>query len=354
MIAIEKLLEVSIRLSAERNPDKLLHLIIEQMNELLAADRSSLFLVNQEKNCLESKVAQGMHEEIIRVPLDAGIVGWVARHKVLLNINDVQQDGRHYKTDTDSYPVRSMLSVPLLDAEQNLHGVMEAMRLEVNPFTDEEEMLIRAMASQATVSIRNALLNQQMENINTELERKVEERTRALHQKNSELERISITDALTGVYNRRYFNQILIQEQRLSDRYGAEFSLLMFDIDFFKKVNDSLGHDAGDVVLVQLAKLTQSMLRDSDFLFRYGGEEFAILLTGTGIDGARELAERVRKQTAQYEFMYADRLITNITISIGVSTWQKDERLEVDAFLKKVDQALYRSKENGRNQVNVI
>ncbi|MDX8395897.1 MAG: sensor domain-containing diguanylate cyclase [Mariprofundaceae bacterium] len=353
MIAIEQILEVSIRLSAERDLDRLLELIIEQTNALLRADRSSLFLVNQEEGYLESKIAQGMREETIRVPMDCGVVGWVVGHKKLLNVEDVQQDKRHYKAAKGSYPPRSMLSVPLLDAEENVHGVIQAMRLEVDPFSEEEEMLIRAMASQATVSICNALLNQQMKKANAELERKVNERTESLRQKNIELEEISVTDALTGAYNRRYFDQILVQEQSLSDRYGAEFSLIMFDIDFFKKVNDSIGHDAGDMILNQLTALAQSLLRDCDFLFRYGGEEFIVLLPRTGALGAQQLAERVRKTIAQHSFSYVDQLLTDITISLGVATWDEKDQRKVEKLLKRADQALYCSKNNGRNQVSL-
>ncbi|MDX8387083.1 MAG: sensor domain-containing diguanylate cyclase [Ghiorsea sp.] len=353
MVAIEHLLEISIRLSAERNLDDLLNLIIDQMNTLLEADRSSLFWVNEEENCLESKIAQGVLDEVIQVPMNEGIVGWVAEHKKIVNISDVQQDDRHYHVHAYSFPVRSMLCVPLLDAGGNLHGVMQAMRSEKKPFSAENVMLIKAMASQATVAINNALLNKQMEEVNIELERKVKKRTEELERMNIELQKIAVTDALTAAYNRRYFNQMLAQEKSLSERYGIEFSLVMLDIDYFKNINDNMGHDAGDAVLKQLAKLTQSLLRDCDYLFRFGGEEFIILLPRTGPEGAKVLAERIRLAISHFVFVCLDEQIANVTVSLGIVTWKKGRNCNPEHLLKSVDQALYHSKENGRNQVTV-
>ncbi len=359
MLAIERLLDIATQLSSERNLDRLLNLIIEQTSHLIKADRTSLFLVNGDENCLQSKVAQGIHEKELKVPMDQGVIGWVARNKELLNIEDAQLDSRLYlaKVEGEStpYPVRSMLCVPLLDGAGQLYGVIQAMRSRVEPFNKEDETLIRAMASQATVAIHNAQLNQQMEEANALLEKKVAERTAALEDMNRELEQIAITDALTGAYNRRYFNQLLMQEHRLTERYGATFSLVMFDIDHFKQINDDRGHDAGDAVLKQLVQAVRLMLRDCDYLFRYGGEEFTILLPRTSLKGASQLAERIRESIAQHTFEHGRQQMTAITISLGVVAWHesdpKSDQNEATQLLKRADQALYNSKENGRNRV---
>ena len=356
MLAIERLLDIATQLSSERDLDRLLHLIIDQTTHLLKADRTSLFLVNGDEDCLEAKIAQGMQTKSFKVPMDQGVIGWVARNRELLNIEDAQLDSRLYLTkigeEKDRYPVRSMLCVPLLDGHMQLHGVIQAMRTHVEPFNKEEETLIRAMASQATVAIHNAQLNQQMEEANAQLERKVAERTAALEEMNKELEEIAITDALTGAYNRRHFNKLLIHEKRLTDRYGSTFSLVMFDIDHFKRVNDSKGHDAGDAILVQLAQVVRTMLRDCDFLFRYGGEEFAILLPRTALEGAEILAERIRDHVSQQTFDHKAHSMSDITISLGVAAWHEADSKEAEQLLKRADQALYHSKENGRNRVS--
>ncbi len=357
MLPIERLLEIATQLSAERDIDRLLTLIIEQTNFLLNSDRSSLFLVNEEESCLQSKIAQGLKEKVIRVPMDRGVTGWVARNREILNLSDAQQDERlftsNYMSDEEEevYPVRSMLCVPLLDGDQKLYGVIQTMRLQVNPYTQEDEALIRAVASQATVAIHNALLNKQMEEANATLERKVQKRTEALREKNKLLEQIAITDALTGAYNRRYFEQVLLQEQRLSDRYGSEFSIVMFDIDHFKQINDSYGHDAGDAVLNQLAERTRQTLRNCDYLFRYGGEEFVLLLPRTGLSGGQLLAERLREVIAGHAFEHLQQSLPDITISLGVATWKEQRDEKGDQLLRHADQALYHSKESGRNRV---
>jgi len=359
MLAIERLLDIATQLSSERNLDRLLNLIIDQTTHLVKADRTSLFLLNGEENCLQAKVAQGIHEKELKVPMDQGVIGWVARNKELLNIEDAQLDSRLYlpkiEGENSPYPVHSMLCVPMLDGDHQLHGVIQAMRSHVTPFNGEDEILIRAVASQATVAIHNAKLNQQMEEANAQLERKVAERTARLHEMNKELEEIAITDALTGAYNRRYFNQLLMQEHRLAGRYGSTFSLIMFDIDHFKLINDDKGHDAGDAVLNQLIQTVRPMLRDSDYLFRYGGEEFTILLPRTELKGACQLAERIREKIAQHTFEHRQQQMSHITISLGVAAWHKRDSNkdddEAEQLLKKADQALYDSKENGRNRV---
>jgi len=359
MLAIERLLDIATQLSSERNLDRLLNLIIDQTTHLLKADRTSLFLLNGEENCLQAKVAQGIHENELKVPMDQGVIGWVAQNKELLNIEDAQLDSRLYlakiKGETSPYTVHSMLCVPLLDGEHQLHGVIQAMRSYVKPFNSEDETLIKAVASQATVAIYNAQLNRQMEEANAQLERKVAERTARLREMNRELEEIAITDALTGAYNRRYFNQLLMQERRLAERYGSTFSLIMFDIDHFKYINDDKGHDAGDAVLKQLIQTVRTILRDCDYLFRYGGEEFTILLPRTALKGASMLAERIRKNIAQHTFEHNQQQMSNITLSLGVVAWHeidaKNDDDEAEQLLKKADQALYDSKEKGRNRV---
>lgn len=359
MLAIERLLDIATQLSSERNLDRLLNLIIDQTTHLLRADRTSLFLINDDENCLQSKVAQGIHQKALKVPMDQGVIGWVARNRELLNIEDAQLDSRHYLAKLEGegapYLVHSMLCVPLLDGARQLHGVIQTMRSQVDPFNKEDETLIRAIASQATVAIYNAQLNQQMEETNAQLERKVAERTAKLREMNKELEEIAITDALTGAYNRRHFNQLLMQEQRLAERYGSTFSLIMFDIDHFKHINDDKGHDAGDAVLKQLVQAVRPMLRDCDYLFRYGGEEFTILLPRTGLDGSYLLAERIRENVAGHTFKHNDQQMSDITISLGVVAWHESDPKSAlngaEQLLKRADQSLYDSKENGRNRV---
>jgi diguanylate cyclase (GGDEF)-like protein len=155
-------------------------------------------------------------------------------------------------------------------------------------------------------------------------------------------------DELTLTYNRRRVLEILEHEKMRCDRGGGPLCICMIDIDLFKAVNDNLGHQAGDLVLQIFVKVAQAQLRSIDFLGRYGGEEFLLVLPGTALEGARECAERVRSQTESTNFS-APKENSRITISIGVTQYRSEER--VHETLKRADAALYRAKAAGRNQV---
>ncbi len=167
----------------------------------------------------------------------------------------------------------------------------------------------------------------------------------ALKEAEEKLQRLSTTDPLTGAYNRRMFMDMLSREMTRSGRYGEPFSLLMFDIDHFKRVNDTYGHDVGDRVLVEVVELSMELIRQSDILARWGGEEFMVLLPQTNPDMALALGERLRQRISEYRFTDAGRL----TVSIGVAHQQQLDT--IDSLLKRVDTAMYRAKETGRNRV---
>ncbi|MCF6188792.1 MAG: sensor domain-containing diguanylate cyclase, partial [Desulfobulbaceae bacterium] len=167
----------------------------------------------------------------------------------------------------------------------------------------------------------------------------------ALKEAEEKLQRLSTTDPLTGAYNRRMFMDMLSREMTRSGRYGEPFSLLMFDLDHFKRVNDTYGHDVGDRVLVEIVELSMELIRQSDILARWGGEEFMVLLPQTNPDMALALGERLRQRISEYRFTDAGRL----TVSIGVAHQQQLDT--IDSLLKRVDTAMYRAKETGRNRV---
>ena len=163
---------------------------------------------------------------------------------------------------------------------------------------------------------------------------------------------MNLKDGLTGIYNRRFLETKLNEEFKRGKRYSRDFSLVMFDIDFFKKVNDKYGHQCGDFILKSVASKISSIIRNVDYLARYGGEEFCCLLPETDINGAIQAAERFRMAIMQQENNF-DGLIVRITISLGVTELSES----VDSpgmLLRKADQALYRAKNEGRNRVVAI
>jgi diguanylate cyclase (GGDEF)-like protein len=160
-----------------------------------------------------------------------------------------------------------------------------------------------------------------------------------------ELENLSIRDPLTNIGNRRYFTTQLQEYVTNSKRYPMCISLIMFDIDFFKKINDTYGHDVGDDVLVFYTKLIQEHLRENDIFCRIGGEEFMIILPYITKEQAEVVAEKLRA------LVEASREIVPLSMSFGVSEYKEGE--EIKTFLKRVDDAVYDAKENGRNRVCV-
>ncbi len=162
-----------------------------------------------------------------------------------------------------------------------------------------------------------------------------------------ELLRLSETDPLTQAYNRLKFQSDLQQEIKLFFRYGTPFSLIMFDIDHFKQVNDTYGHPLGDMVLKEIVAQAGEHIRKTDVLARWGGEEFVILLKHTQLEGAANIAERLRSSIAQIKF----EQVGQVTCSFGVALFGDDDDLE--SINKKVDEKLYRAKEKGRNRVEV-
>lgn len=169
-------------------------------------------------------------------------------------------------------------------------------------------------------------------------------RNDALVRLNLRLEEMATTDALTGVLNRRRFYELLDDELQRAARYDERFSLIMLDIDHFKRVNDTFGHAVGDAVLKSLAGVVQVALRANDSLSRWGGEEFVVLAPETGREEALRLAERLRERVSDEAFPAAG----TVTVSLGVAEHRHGE--SGDALLNRVDEALYRAKENGRDR----
>lgn len=174
---------------------------------------------------------------------------------------------------------------------------------------------------------------------------------RRLREGRAELERLSVTDELTGLANRRLLMGELERELRRSDRHGHPFSILMLDVDRFKTFNDSYGHPAGDGVLRRLATTLRESVRDVDTVARYGGEEFLVILPETPAAEAARVAERIRTSTEQDRFSPDGKgTVVNVTVSIGYAVFP-DAAKTPDALIEAADQALYRSKESGRNRV---
>jgi diguanylate cyclase (GGDEF)-like protein len=184
--------------------------------------------------------------------------------------------------------------------------------------------------------------------------KKVESLASELKGANEKLRSLAFTDGLTGLYNHRFFQDMLDREMNRVERYSRSLSLILIDIDHFKNVNDTYGHPQGDAVLSSIAKLFEDTIRRPDMAARYGGEEFAIVLPETNTKGAVVLAERLRKLVEDKEFPVEDKLI-RVTISLGVTTYDSSAGKKTkDEVIAAADKALYNSKGTGRNKLSLV
>ena len=242
----------------------------------------------------------------------------------------------HHTDADDKECILSNKLVPYVDSNGNNNGYL----IVIEDVTDQKQLQIELQA------------------LNHSLEEKVEWRTQQLQKelaKRKELEKhlrnLADHDPLTGLLNRRSFVTRVDYEISRSRRYNSDLSYMIIDIDEFKLINDTYGHQIGDEVLKGFSKKVLSVLRETDFIGRIGGEEFAIALPDTSANSASIMAERIRKQLAEYDVCYKDQII-NFTVSIGVSNFLPTEE-NVQEVYSRADSALYQAKNSGRNKVCV-
>jgi len=273
--------------------------------------------------------------------LGSGVVGQVAASGEPQLIDDVLS----YPNYVETLPgAQSEICVPVRHHDQ----IVAVLNLESRRLAafHGQLPLLTSIGNQIAGAIASGLLYAELKKVTTQLE----EKTRALEEANAHLgsaietlHRISTQDGLTGVSNRRHFDDTLALEWRRALRNGMPLSLLMLDIDFFKSFNDGQGHQAGDDVLRGVAQvLRESVQRAADLVARYGGEEFVVLLPETEADHAREIAESLRRNIEQ---------LGTVTASLGVATQIPSREQSSHDLVRKADDALYQAKRLGRNQV---
>jgi diguanylate cyclase (GGDEF)-like protein len=237
-------------------------------------------------------------------------------------------------------------------------GEVRHVIVQISPILSRMKALLgHAITIQDVTEYRNLI--RRLNSKNAELHRQNEEMTmtqKELFLANQRLEEMAIRDSLTGCFNRRYLNQYLEREVLVSRRYSRSFSILLFDIDLFKNINDTYGHLIGDEVLRSTAKVVMDCLRQSDMLARYGGEEFAIYLPETGEQEAMAIAQRIRAAVENNE-VQTKRGPIRVTISIGIMVCRpsefpnEDPKELLDQFFSRADAALYAAKNQGRNRI---
>jgi diguanylate cyclase (GGDEF)-like protein/PAS domain S-box-containing protein len=313
-------------MSSELELDRLLRSILERAVALLGASDGELSMYEEARGALFVRVSYNMPFDNTgkRVEWGEGATGHVAHTGQPLIIDDyLAWEGR--VPDYEDLGKKSVILVPLLAGLQVL-GVIGVGDAKLRRSFDEEDVeLLTLFAQQATIAIQNARLF-------------------------TEVQQLATTDPLTGLYNRRHFFVLAQREFERTLRYSHALSVVMLDVDNFKRVNDTYGHAAGDQVLRHVSDLCRSALRSVDVLGRYGGEEVVMVLPETSINGAQQVAERLRRSLS-HTACAINGLLLPITASLGVATYDSSDPIDLEALIDRADQALYAAKQRGKNRV---
>ncbi|MBE0476900.1 MAG: diguanylate cyclase [Coriobacteriia bacterium] len=301
-------------------------LIVDGANGILGAEISCVYLLDQDWT-LRLKASQGRPEEDFEtlIPVSHTLLGSAFREgPVQEGLGETSLASAAWVRPGD--PLRFQAAIPLRAGETVL-GVLAVAATTERVFTHAEFERLQTIANQSSLALQNALLHE-------------------------ELERLSVTDRLTDLYNHGYMQQRLEQEIGRSNRFGHPLSLVMLDIDDFKDFNDTYGHPRGDQVLKAVSDIIRANLRDIDVAARYGGEEFVIVLPETDVEGARRVAERVREGVAAHDFTGDEGRLVKKTISVGVASYPRHAPAQA-RLIEAADRAMYQAKRSGKNKVVV-
>lgn len=301
---------------------------------------------------------EGSSSRTLRFRIGEGIIGAAASSGEIQHCQDCRDDERFALAGQQSSVAGSIISAPVFTLHNVLIGVLNVSHPQPNYFSDWHLRLLDVYKNMLGQLITNRRLFQQMEELvsqrTADLERLVTE-TRDLKDHYAS---ISMHDQLTGLHNRRYFYDQVERAIALHKRYQNPFCLLVMDIDHFKRINDQYGHLFGDEVLISVAKTLSQLVRNTDILVRFGGEEFVIIFTNTHCENGKVFAERIRNAIKVLRWQQNSQTV-QLTMSIGLHCLSLDcnedhQLLDIDQLIHRADTALYAAKANGRDQVMVF
>lgn len=343
--------------------DRVLGVLIQNLD----LDRCSIFLLDEDRlHCVAGKDwDEYIHKTDNRLKrrnshtfrIGEGIIGVTAKTGRLYHCKNCRVDNKYLPvihSDIDKN-VGSLICTPIMFGKE-LIGVLNISHPEPNFFHTWQEHVVAIHANILGQMLHNHRL---LSNIRQEVTQRTKDLEDALWTSEnikSQYETLSLVDDLTQLHNRRYFFSEAPRMLSHCMRYSEPFSLLLLDLDNFKEINDTHGHDAGDRVLTDIGHILKQQTRAGDVVARLGGEEFVFALPNTGINGARKFAERIRKKVEELTW-FLDETSFAVTISIGIT--EAEDRIEsadvtIKTLLKESDLALYECKDLGRNQVTVF
>jgi diguanylate cyclase (GGDEF)-like protein len=323
--------DVAKALTSSLNLDSILQTIMAKVAEYFRPDTWSLLMVDEAVDELYFAIAVGDAAEAlksVRLHVGEGIAGWVAKHGEPLVVPDVYSDERFAKRidEMTKWQTRSIICIPL-KAKQRVLGVIQLINVPMSSFTDSEMFFLRAICDYAAIAIDNA--------------RSVER-----------IQELTITDDCTGLFNARHLYKTLEAEVYRSARFNYEFTVLFIDLDHFKQVNDTHGHLVGSKLLAEIGYTIKSHLRLIDYAFRYGGDEFVVLLPQTGKESGLVVARRLLDSFRASRFIKEDGLNLNVRASIGLAAYPDDAK-SAHEIIRQADEMMYEVKNSSRDNIAI-
>lgn len=322
--------EVGKALFSTLDLQKILQTVMEKISDLLQPDTWSLLMLDEDTHELYFEIAIGAGAEKlrdVRLKLGEGIAGWVAQHGEPVLVENALSDPRFTpRADELAHAdTRSIIGVPI-KAHGHVLGVIELVNALGKPsFGAEDIPILKSLADYAAIALENARY------------------VRRIHE-------LTITDDCTALYNARHLNFVLDTEIYRSNRYGYEFSVIFIDLDHFKQVNDAHGHLVGSKLLWMIGDTIKNHLRMIDYAFRYGGDEFVVLLPQTSKENALMVVRRLRELLINRTYFTDEKMNIRVTASFGVASFPVDGRSRKD-LLRKADEAMYLVKNSTRNNI---
>jgi len=380
---LKTVVKASQAISSEIMLDKLLAKLLKIVMENAGAQKGYFIMSKKQELFIEAAGIVEPAQEIVRqsIPVTTSqdlpitLINYIERTKETVVLSEATADGRfsHDPYITTQKP-KSVLCTPILNQGKLISIIYLENNLTIGAFNSQRLEILRLLCSQAVASLENAQLYEQLENYSRTLEQKVTERTlellakneqmqqeisdrqraeTALQTANQQLQRLASLDDLTQIANRRRFDEYLSQEWHRGVRETTPLCLILCDIDYFKRYNDTYGHQAGDACLQQVAQaISRVVKRPADLVARYGGEEFAVILPNTNASGAVHAADAIHKQIQQLKISHAQSSVSEyVTLSVGVSSTVPTQEFSPEALIAVADEALYEAKEQGRNRV---
>ena len=336
---------------------KIIHLLYDNLGKLMDAHTFGVYLYDEKNKIIERNLLLYKGKDLTRPPVSidskTSMSAWVIRNKSPLMVNDVLQlpktiASTRERIDNHDPKVKAAIFVPLI-MQDNVIGCIVVKSIYKDAYHEYQFNLIKALASYITIAVINS---QESQMLSEEIERRITVQ-KSLEELNEKLSEMSYKDALTNIPNRRSFVEFFSRELARSARSKEVLTLLIIDIDHFKEYNDNYGHVKGDACLTQVAKILKNTLkREIDFVARYGGDEFVVVLSDTNLQGSKQIADSIADnvKSENIEHIYSP-IADRVSLTIGGIVLIPDEDAVMETIISQADTALYKAKDLGRNQI---